>query len=131
MPLGTEVGLDRLSDVVIDDDHTPPHGKGHSSPPPNTFRPMPIVTKRPDGSGHHLIVGTEVGLRPRPRRHCVRWGPSRHRPHCVKWVPSSPATEGLHSSPHTLAVYGRRVNRGLCLLWPNGWTCHGCHLVQR
>ena len=42
---------------------------------------------------------TWYGGRPRPRRHCVRWGPS------------SPYEKG-HSSPPPLV--------GPCLLWPNG-----------
>jgi len=43
----------------------------HSTP---TFWPITIVAKRLDGSGYHLVGGS-----PRPRRHCVRWGPnSRH-----------------------------------------------------
>jgi len=33
MPLDTEVGLGP-GDIVLDEDPAPPHGKGHSSPPP-------------------------------------------------------------------------------------------------
>jgi len=40
------------------------------------------------------------GGRPRPRRHCVRWGPSS----------TSPKGSGAHSP-----IFGP------CLLWPNGW----------
>ena len=44
---------------------------------------------------------TWYGGRPRPRRHCVRWGPSY------------PQNRG-HTHHHP--VFGR------CLLWPNGWV---------
>ena len=54
MPLGTEVGFGP-SDIVLDGDLAPPHGKGHSSPQP-IFRPMSIVTKWLDGPGYHLTL---------------------------------------------------------------------------
>jgi len=38
------------------------------------FRPMSIVSKRLDGSRCHLV------RRYRPKRHCVRWGPSYPSP---------------------------------------------------
>jgi len=47
--------------------------KGHHSPPPPTFRLMSIVAKRLDGSGGRPQWH---GGRPRPRRRCLRWGPS-------------------------------------------------------
>jgi len=50
---------------------------------------------------------TWYGGSPRPRTHCVRWGLS------------SPTERG--TTAPTFAVYGRRLNRGPCLLWPNGW----------
>jgi len=43
---------------------------------------------------------TWYGSRPRPRRHCVRWGPS------------SPPLKG-HRTPSPIF--------GQCPLWPNGW----------
>ena len=60
MALGMEVGLGP-GDIVLDGDPAPkPH-----SPHPN-FRPMSVVAECLDG----------YGGRPRPRQHCVRWGPS-------------------------------------------------------
>jgi len=55
-----------------------------------------IVTKRLDGT-------TWYSDRPRPRRHCVRWGPSF--PHIM-----------VHSSP--FPHFSARVYFGPCLLWP-------------
>jgi len=54
-------------DIVLDGDPAPP--KVHS-PPPN-FWPISVVAKGLDGSRCHLVRGM-----PRPRPHCVRWGPS-------------------------------------------------------
>jgi len=50
MPLGTEVGLGS-GDIVLEGDPGLPKGEQLS---PN-FRPMPIVAKRLDGSGYHLV----------------------------------------------------------------------------
>jgi len=65
MPLGTEAGVS-LGDIVR---------RRHSSPPlkgqPPNCRPMSVVAKRLDGRRFHMYGG-----RPRPRRLCVRWGPS-------------------------------------------------------
>jgi len=74
---------------VLDGDPAPPKMATAS-----TFRPMSIVVKRLGGSRYHLVGG-----RPRPRPHCVRWGPS------------SPPPKGHSSSPLL----------GPCLLWPNGY----------
>jgi len=52
----------------------PPRG-GHNSPRP-TFRLMYVVVKRLDGSRCHLVYG---GRPRRPRRQCVRLGPSSQR----------------------------------------------------
>jgi len=70
MPLGTEVGFGP-GDIVLDGDPAP-HGKGHSSP--RTFWPMSIVA-----NGSMNQDATWYGGRHRPRRHCVRWGPSSLR----------------------------------------------------
>jgi len=67
MPLGTEIGLS-LGDV-LDGDPAAPNGKGHSSPP--LFGPC---LSWPNGSINQDT--TWYGGRPRPRRHCARWGPS-------------------------------------------------------
>ena len=82
---------------------------------------------------------TWYGGRPRPRRHCVRWGHNRatspifgscilwpnswmhqggtwhaggpwSRPHCARWGPSFPSQKNGH-----IPIFGPR------LLWPNVW----------
>jgi len=85
MPLGRKVGLSP-GDIVLDGDPAPPPQRGKAS----NFRPMSIVTKRLDGSRCHLVRS-----RPRPRRHCVKWGPS--------------SPKGAQPP-----IFGS------CLLWPNG-----------
>jgi len=65
--LGVLVGLS-LGHIVLDGDPAPPPKKGHS--PPNS-RPMSLW---PNGWMHQDT--TWYGGRPRPRQHCVRWGPS-------------------------------------------------------
>ena len=67
MPLSMEIGLSP-SDFVLDGDPAPPLLQKGRSPP--IFRPTSIVAKRSHGSRCHLV------RRPRPTRHCVRWGPS-------------------------------------------------------
>jgi len=84
MPFGTEVGLSR-GDFVLDGYPAPLPKRGGA---PN-FRPMSIVAKRLVESRCHLV------WRPRPRRHCVRCGPS-----------SPPKAQPPIFGP--------------CLLWPNG-----------
>ena len=74
--------------------------KGHSSPPPPNFRPMYAVAKRLDGLRCHLVG---IG-RPRPRRPCVRSGPSSY----PGYPPPSP--KGAQQP----SLFGQ------CLLWPNG-----------
>jgi len=64
--LGTEVVLS-LGDIVLDGDSAPLPLKGHGL----QFGPMSVVAKRLSGLRCHLYRG-----RPRPRRFCVRWGPS-------------------------------------------------------
>jgi len=68
MKLGTEVDL-LPGHIVLDGDPAPT--KGHS---PLNFRYMSVVAKRLDKSRCHLV--TWYTGRPRPRPHCVRWGPS-------------------------------------------------------
>jgi len=46
-----------------------PRDMGTAAP---TFRPMSTVAKQLDGSGYQLVRRQN---KPRPRRHCVRWGP--------------------------------------------------------
>jgi len=57
----------------------PPQKKGGIAP---NIRPMSIVAKRLGRLRCQLVVAppdaTEYGGRPRPRRHCVRWGPSSY-----------------------------------------------------
>ena len=60
MPLGMEVGLGPgPGDIVLDGDRATPTPKNGRQPP--NFRPMSIVAKRLDASGHH---GMEVDLGP-------------------------------------------------------------------
>jgi len=79
MPPGTEVGLSP-EHIVFNGDPAPQKKKGAQQPPifgPCLFWP----------NGWMDQDGTWYGGRPRPRRHCVRWGPS-----------SPPPRKG-HSSP--------------------------------
>jgi len=85
-----EVGL-RPSVFVLDGTQ-PPSPKMGGAP---NLRRTSIVAKRLDGSRCHSVRR----YRPRPTRHCVRWGPG------------SPPLKG-HSPPPIF---------GPCLLWPNGW----------
>ena len=66
MPLGTEVGLSP-GDFMFD---------GNPGPLPKRVR-SPLIfgpcLLRPNGCIHQ--DATWYGCRPRPRRHCVRWGP--------------------------------------------------------
>jgi len=50
MQLGTEVGLGPGNSVLDGDPAPPPQGTA-----PANFRPMPVVTKRLDGSRCHLV----------------------------------------------------------------------------
>jgi len=82
MKLGTEVGVGP-GHIVLHRDPAPPPQRDTS----------PIF-------GPRLLSDqdfTWYGGRPRPRRHCVRWGPISHQKET--------------SSPHFLAY----------VLWPNGW----------
>ena len=65
--LGMDVGLGP-GDFVFDGDQATPRKKGTSIPP--NFCPMSVVTKRLDIDQD----ATWYGRKPRPRRHCVRWG---------------------------------------------------------
>jgi len=88
MKLGTEVGLGP-GHIVLDRDPAPPQPKGHSPEPP-IFGPCLL---RPNGSMDPDAIW--YGGRPRPWRHCVRWGPS--------------SPQNGDSPP----IFGP------CLLWPN------------
>jgi len=84
MSLDTQLNLGP-GHTVLDGDPASPHGKGHSSSTPLSrfadaskpasvpYKPrtMSILAKRLDGSRYQWYGG-----RPRPRRRCVRWGPS-------------------------------------------------------
>ena len=89
MPLGMEVGLGSR-DIVLDG--TQILQKGTAAPP---LLGQSIVAKRLDGS---IKYATWYGGRPRPRRHCVIWGPS------------SPPPKGAQQPPLL----------GPCLLWQKG-----------
>jgi len=68
MSLGTEVDLGQGDFVLDGDSAAPSPKKGHS---PQIFGPCLLW---PNGWMHQDT--TWCGGRPRPRRHCVRWGPS-------------------------------------------------------
>jgi len=69
MPLGTEVGLGS-GDFVLDGDPAPIPTKGGRAPP--IFGSFLLW---PNGWMHQ--DATWYGGSPRPRRHCVRWGPGQ------------------------------------------------------
>jgi len=67
IPLGRELGLDP-SDIVLDGYPAPPSQKGAQPP---IFSPCLLCP-----NGWMDQDATWYGGRPRPKRHCVRWGPS-------------------------------------------------------
>ena len=76
-----------------------------------------IVAKRLDGSRCHFIYGG----RPRPRRHCVRWGPSC--PHEKRYNSPPP-----HFSAHCMLGHGRPSQKLLSSRFcPVGATCCNDH----
>ena len=85
MPLGRKVGLDP-SDTVLDGDPASPRSKKAAEPP--SFGPYLLCP-----NGWMDEDATWYGGRPRPRPHCVRWGPS------------SPSPKRGHSSPFAAHVY--------------------------
>ena len=87
MKLGMEVDI-RPGHIVLHGDAAPPKGTQ-----PSSLRPVSVVVKRLDGS-----IETWHGGRPRPRQHCVRWGPSSPPP--------------KDTAPQIF---------GTCLPWPNDW----------
>ena len=92
MVLGMEVGLSP-GDFMFDGDPAP--SRIGAEPPicgPYLLRPNGCMDQD----------ATWYGGRPRPRRHCVRWGPS------------SPSQKGAEPPP----IFGP------FLLWPNGWMHH-------
>jgi len=82
MPLGMEVGHDPSDIVLHGDNPAPPPQKGAQ---PLIFRPCLLW---PNGCMDQDATWYEG--RPRPRPHCVRWGPS------------SPSLKREHSSPQIL-----------------------------
>ena len=84
MPLGMEVVFGP-GDFVLDGNQASPPQKGGTAPSP-IFGPCLLW---PNGCMDQYAIW--YGGRPRPRRRCVRWGPSSPFP-----------------------IFGR------CLLWPNG-----------
>jgi len=67
IPLGIEVGL-RPGYIALDEDPAPPPKRGTTLP---IFDPWLLW---PNGWMNQDAIW--YGGRPRPRRHCVRWGPS-------------------------------------------------------
>jgi len=94
--LGVEVGLSP-GDFVLD---------GNSAPPPKRGR-SPLIFAHVWSNGWmdqrcHLVRT----YRPRPRRHCVRWGPS------------SPSPEGVHPHFRPMSVVAKRLDELRChLVW--------------
>jgi len=68
MPLGTKVGLGS-GHTVLDGDPAPPKGVQHPD-----FLAHVYCGQTPNGWMNQ--DATWYGSRPRPRPHCVRWGPS-------------------------------------------------------
>ena len=104
MPLGMDVGLGP-GDFVLDGDPALPYEKGHSSPYFRNLRAHALPASVAIIRGPCLLWSDgwmdqdeiwQTGW-PRPRRHCVRRGPS------------FPSPKG-----HSPTVFGP------CLLWPNG-----------
>ena len=89
IPLSTDVGLD-AGDFVLDGDPVPPLEKGHSPSP--IFGPCLLWP-----NGWMDQDATCYGGRPRPRRHCVRWG-------------FSPPTRKSGTAPHfwPMSILGKR-----------------------
>jgi len=81
-----------LHDIVLDGDPDPPPLKGHGPP---IFGHCPLWQ-----NGWMDQDATWYGCRPRPRRHCVRCGPSY-----------------LHKE----MAHPPQPIFGPCLLWPTGW----------
>jgi len=73
MPLGMEVGLSAGVFLLNGDPAPPPHKGGGAEPP--IFGPCLLWS-----TGYMDQHATWYGGRPRPTRHCVRWGPSSHSP---------------------------------------------------
>jgi len=89
MPLGTKVDLGP-GNIVLDGNPARPQRQGGTAPP------ILAHVLWPNGCMDQGATWY--------------WGRPRPRPHCVTWGPSSPL-KGAHHLP----VFG------LCLLWPNGW----------
>ena len=119
--LGMVVGLS-LGEFVLNGHPAPTSPKTGRAP---NFRPMSVVAKRLDGLKCHLVWRF-----PRPRRLCVRWGPSSPQKKvqtsgCIKMplgtevglspgnfvVDADPAPPGKGVEP---PIFGPR------LLWSNG-----------
>jgi len=94
MPLGTEVGLGLdLRDIVLNGDPAPAPLKRHRPPIFGQYSLWP-----------NRLIDTWYGGRPRPRRLCVRWGPS---------YPQKKSTPTKHTHLHPIF--------DLCRLWQSGW----------
>jgi len=107
-----EVGLGP-GHIVLDG--VPACPQKEAQPPSPNFWPMSVVAKRLDGLRYHLALAHPGG----PGKKAVKWlwwcgwygGRPRPRQHCVRWGPSSPPQKGGNSSPQFLAH----------VLLPNRW----------
>jgi len=109
--IGTEIGLISSVDFVLDGDQPPSPKKGRSRP---IFGPCLL---RPTGCMDQ--DATWYRCRPRPRRHCVRWGPSSPNPAPLPKIGAEPlpnfrpmciAAKRLHGSRYHL--HGTGVGLG-------------------
>jgi len=104
IPLGMEVGLGP-GNFVLDGNPAPPPQKGDGAPSSSPiFSPCLLW---PNGWMHQ--DATWYGGRPRPRRHCLRWGPS----------PSPKGGGALNFRPMSIVANG-------CMYQNTTW--YGVHL---
>jgi len=89
MPLGTKVGLSPGRIVLHGDPARPPQ-KGHNPP---IFGPCLLCS-----NGWMDEDATWYRGRPRPKRHCVRWGPSSQGQSPPIFGPMSIVAKRLHGS---------------------------------
>ena len=103
MKVDMQVGLGP-GHIALDGDPAPPPPKGHNTPPvfgPYLLRPNACMDQN----------STWYGGRPRPRRLCVRWGPS---PPSQKGGPK----RGLSPLPNfrPLSIVAKRLDESRCHL---------------
>jgi len=120
MPLGTEVGLGP-DNIVLHGDPAPPSKNGAQQPPTSGLTTgwikMPLDMEVSHGPGDIVLDGnpappnswmdedaTWFGSRPRPRQHCVTWGPSSPLQKQGTAAPTSGLTGGWIKMPLGMEV---------------------------